>query len=79
MKKKMSRNFLKIFLTAIEMKMGLWYNITRKALRCKSLGAAPPVHTHSRVIDGFTKMPLQASIFASWYNITRKALRCKIL
>ena len=24
------------------------------------------------VIDGFAKMPLQASIFASWYNIRRK-------
>ena len=28
----------------------------------------PPRATHGCNIDGFAKMPLQASIFASWYN-----------
>ena len=32
------------------------------------MGFHPICALRSRDIDGFAKMPLQASIFASWYN-----------
>ena len=40
--------------------------INAESLAIASLWAAPFAHTCACVIDGFAKMPLQASIFASW-------------
>jgi len=46
-------------------------NIAAQSFGAPRLRALPC----SCVIDGFAKMPLQASIFASWYNIRKKSYR----
>ena len=46
----------------------LWYNNFSEALLTQAFGLRPVRALRGFVIDGFAKMPLQASIFASWYN-----------
>lgn len=41
----------------------------RKDLLRISFATLSPCASHSRIIDGFVKTLLQASIFTAWYNI----------
>ena len=51
------------------------YNNFSEALPSQAFGLRPIRAKRGFVIDGFAKMPLQASIFASWYNkVARKQL-----
>ena len=53
----------------------LWYNNFSEALLTQAFGLRPDRALRGFVINGFAKMPLQASIFASWYNkVARKQL-----
>jgi hypothetical protein len=46
----------------------LWYNKHTEVLLSQAFRLRRTVRAHGSAVDGFAKIPLQASIFASWYN-----------
>ena len=58
----------------------MWYNGHMILAMRQVSAAAPPVRQRAArcAIDGFAKMPLRASIFASWYNCLRRMLLCSL-
>ena len=58
----------KFFSKSMTNRGSLCYNNFSEALLTQAFGLRPVRALRGFVIDGFAKMPLQASIFASWYN-----------